>query len=222
MSESEPLLTSFHGDLFRRARQALVEAMPDLAVGADPNQPLTDVIEEIQELADRLRDEAAGELGPAISWSTANGTHDLQAEVLLQIDLDGFTLNDPYGAVDYVDWYDTAMARAAMAYRRECQWDFSPGESGIWLLSVAPYKSWGDSERTHFTGALNGFVVLHDRDDDGQHEEVAHLWVAGNWRRQGIATRLIRAALSRFPIRGVDAPTPKGRELFLAVAPSLL
>ncbi|OLM10621.1 hypothetical protein Ae505Ps2_0744c [Pseudonocardia sp. Ae505_Ps2] len=37
-----------------------------------------------------------------------------------------------------------------------------------------------------FIGRLAGFVIAHDRDDDGEYETVAHIWTAASRRRRGI------------------------------------
>ena len=106
------------------------------------------------------------------------------------------------------DWAESAFHRAAAVYRRECSWDFTPDESGVWVCAFAPtaYESVGcDDERDwRVRGDLIGFVILHDRDGDGDPDSVAHLWTASGWRRRGIARALHAIATERFPVCGVE------------------
>jgi hypothetical protein len=121
------------------------------------------------------RDTAAAHLGPTIRWASLHSPEDRWAPVTLQIDLDGYVDGDPSSAVQMDEWEGSALDIAGRAYRRECGWDFSPGEAGIWLLSVAPYSSMEWDGRTNWTGTLTGFAILHDRDKDGDYESLAHL-----------------------------------------------
>jgi GNAT superfamily N-acetyltransferase len=135
----------------------------------------------------------------------------------------GSTDDDPAGASHIDEWEDSALALAGRAYRRECGWDFSPGEAGIWLVSVSPYSSMGGDDRTNWSGTLTGFVILHDRDEDGEYESLAHLWTAHAWRRRGVGASLVRQARERFPVSQVENPiTDGGRLLLEACAPDLL
>ncbi|MBN9757864.1 GNAT family N-acetyltransferase [Pseudonocardia sp. Ae717_Ps2] len=62
-----------------------------------------------------------------------------------------------------------------------------------------------------FNGHLTGFVVVHDRDNDGDYETVAHIWTAVAWRRRGIARRLLAEARSRFSVTAFEEPYTKRR-----------
>ena len=84
-------------------------------------------------------------------------------------------------------WFGSALDLAGRAYKRAAGWDFSPGESGKWLVMLAPAEGWsgGDGDLWSFTGHLVGFVVLNDHDDDGTYEAVAHVWTAAAWAAPG-------------------------------------
>lgn len=92
---------------------------------------------------------------------------------MLQIDLDGGSNEDPVGAYRIDHWETSALARAGRAFKRQCRWDFSGDETGMWLVSVQPYAAIGDGHRMTWTGTLTGFVILHDRDEDGNYESLA-------------------------------------------------
>lgn len=84
--------------------------------------------------------------------------------------------------------------------------------------------------RDHCTDAVTvrgrdlvGFVVVHDRDDDGDYESIAHIWTATAWRRRGVAAQLVRAARDLMPINAVEEPiTGSGQALLGSVASDLL
>jgi ribosomal protein S18 acetylase RimI-like enzyme len=120
---------------------------------------------------------------------------------------------------------DSVLDMAARAYRRECKWDFSPGDGGVWLIVLRP-TSWSASEeheeRRSASGNLVGFLILHDRDADGEYESVAHIWTAARWRRRGIATHLLEQARARFPVAAIEGPpTELGAALVSARAAHL-
>ncbi len=93
-----------------------------------------------------------------------NGTHDFG-----NVQLDEGTFEGTSG-----DWHGSALDRAGMVYKRMCKWDSPPGETGIWLMILAPVSSSGGGEGPwYYSGRLAGFVVLYDRDKDGAYESVA-------------------------------------------------
>ena len=115
-------------------------------------------------------------------------------------------------------WHDSSLQQAALSYRRAAGWDFAPGDTGIWLLMLAPVAASGPRPAPGPTrGAWPGFAVLYDRDQDGLHESVGHVWTAAAWRRRGIARRLLRQARERFGSDRVEGPcTDSGAALVRA------
>jgi len=223
MTEDDPLVNSPLDARFRAARRALRRLAPPNYLAAADDAHLQVIVEELEDLVRLARETAAAHLGPAFHWVSPKPSADAWASVTLQVDLDGYADDDPPGVSHIDEWEDSALARAARAYRRECDWDFSPDEAGIWLLSVAPYSSLVGNDRTHWSGTLTGFVILHDRDKDGEYESLAHLWTAHAWRHRGIGAGLVRQARERFPVSQVEGPvTDGGRLLLEACAPGLL
>jgi ribosomal protein S18 acetylase RimI-like enzyme len=114
------------------------------------------------------------------------------------------------------------LARAAIAYQRTAHWDFAPGEAGIWLCYYLITDGWGGDE-WYYNGNLVGFVILYDRDKDGQYESLAHVWTAAAARRRGVANTLIAHAREHFPIKKVEGPlTDDGAALFKTVWPEAI
>ena len=59
--------------------------------------------------------------------------------------------------------------------------------------------------------------MIYDRDKDGTHESVGHVWTARAWRRRGIARRLLAEARERFGSDRIEGPyTEKGAALVKA------
>jgi GNAT superfamily N-acetyltransferase len=116
------------------------------------------------------------------------------------------------------DFEDSPFYQAARAYRRESGWDFMPGESGLWLYALAPY-SWTGSDYGRASGHLAGFAILHDRDEDGTRESLAHIWTASAWRRQGIARTLLLKAREQYACHTEEGPfTEDGSALLASVS----
>ena len=117
------------------------------------------------------------------------------------------------------------MELAARAYRRECKWDSSPGDGGVWLIMLHPTSWTGSDEDLNdwsAGGELVGFLIVHDRDEDGNYESVAHIWTAALWRRRGIASHSLDQARRRFPIVAIEGPpTELGAALVNARASDL-
>jgi GNAT superfamily N-acetyltransferase len=85
------------------------------------------------------------------------------------------------------EWRRSRIYTASKRYRRECGWDFAPGCNGIWILAFEKSK-------------ILGFLVLHDRDEDGFYESAAHVWVDPSKRRQGIGRSLMEYAREHYPL----------------------
>lgn len=223
MRDDDPVLNSSLDAGFRAAHRALLALAPvnTFAAQGDPYLPV--IIEELEDLVRLARDNAAASIGPTIRWVRQHSPDDPWALDTLQVDLDGYSDGDPLNGVHIGEWEESALALAGRAYRRECGWDFSPDEAGIWLLCVAPYSSVGGDVWTSWTGTLTGFAILHDRDENGDYESLAHLWTAGTWRRRGVGVGLIRRARDRFSVGKVEGPvTEQGQLLLRACAPDLL
>jgi ribosomal protein S18 acetylase RimI-like enzyme len=122
--------------------------------------------------------------------------------------------------LEWGDDLDGPFGHAATAYRRECGWDFSPGEAGIWLVMLAPVSGMGfGDEPWTYTGHLIGFAILYDRDGDA-YRSVGHVWTASAWRRRGIARRLLSEARSRFAFEHIEGPyTEDGAALVKTIPP---
>lgn len=191
----------------------------------EENLSVTELISHFRFVVDEAEMAVAAQLGPIVSWYAPR--RDDWDPIAVGVDFDegdyGFGLGDIVLADSVYEgpdggWTDGALDRASRAYRREAGWDFSPGAAGIWLLMLAPVSSAGGAEGDrpwHYTGHLVGFVILHDRDKDGEYESVAHIWTAAAWRRRGIALRLMAEARSRYPVTAVEGPYTEDGGAFL-------
>jgi hypothetical protein len=92
----------------------------------------------------------------------------------------------------------------------------------MWLLMLAPESGYNTDSGWAYSGHLAGFVILHDRDQDGRYESVAHMWAAQGWRRQGIALNLLQEARSRFNYTAVEEPLTEASTAFFNIHPDLL
>ncbi|WP_134765117.1 GNAT family N-acetyltransferase [Nocardioides sp. 1609] len=219
MTENDPLTNSPLGAQFRAAHQALLALAPPGTLAAGDDNYLPIIVNELQDLVDLARDTAAANFGPTLGWRRPDPVDDAWAPTVLQLDFDSYADDDPPGVSEIWNWEQSALALAARAYRRECRWDHSPGEAGIWLLYIMPFASID----TSWSGSLAGFAIIHDRDTDGEHESLAHLWTARAWRRRGVGATLVEEARARFPLRDVEGPiTDAGRRLLAVHAPDLL
>jgi len=214
-------------DAYRAAQRALLGIIPpERTLGRGEGEEglhITELISHLRTLLDEAEMTAAGKLGPIVNWTAERregnwqpipigvglneGAHDFGDAELSQSAYEG-----PGGA-----WHGSPLERAAYAYKREAGWDFTPDDSGFWLLMLAPVHGFGggDSHDWLYTGHLVGFVILHDRDRDGVYESVAHIWTAAAWRRRGIARRLLAEARSRFAFTGVEGPYTADSEALL-------
>ena len=212
---------------YRAAHRALEGVIPGGPGNFVPEDGLdvTEVISQFPYVVQQAEMAVAGQVGPSIAWSgerqerswnllVAGADLDNPGEHDFGADLDRSALEGPSGA-----WHGSSLDQAARAYRRAAGWDFAPGESGVWLLMLAPVTAVGGSsdEPWSYSGHLTGFVILYDRDEDGEYEAVSHIWTAAAWRRRGIALRLLQEAGSRFGVRNVERPyTKDGRALVRA------
>lgn len=198
---------------YRTMHRALLEIVPPERTWGDSEEgvPIGDLISHVRHLLDEAEMTVAGQLGPRISWyaPATSGDWDL---VSTGIDLDEYA--EDFGDVEFEDsafegpdgkWHGSPLERAAYAYKREAGWDFTPGETGIWLLMLAPTSA-GGGDTWIYGGHVVGFVILHDRDKDGVYESVAHIWTATAWRRRGIGRRLLAEAKARFEFTTVEGP----------------
>jgi ribosomal protein S18 acetylase RimI-like enzyme len=176
---------------------------------------------ELRSVTDWVLDRAyVAERGAQYSWKTNNRDLTDWTPEIVTVNLDDEDLLDE-------DWLDSALHRVAVAYKWEARWDFPPGESGIWLLQATPTtKHFSEDDlRAPVTafGHIVAFAVVHDRDDDGVHESLAHVWTARTWRRQGLASQLLAHAREHYAIRMVEGPaTSAGVSLLRACHAELL
>ena len=200
---------------YRAAFRALEKLAPQNAAWVhEADSDFSDILSQFSWIVGEADMAVAGTFGPRITWRGEHhvGNWDL---IVAETDLDGD--GEAFGVTCLDDcvfqgtdgtWHGGALDQAARVYRRECGWDFSPGESGVWLLMLAPVSAVGGSsgEPWFYSGHLAGFVILHDRDKDGTYESVAHMWTAKAWRRRGIARRLLGKARSTFGTRDFEGP----------------
>jgi ribosomal protein S18 acetylase RimI-like enzyme len=182
------------------------------------------------DLKDAVRYVAEGveaELGVPMSWPGPDpGDGWAYTLRVLVVDTDDNWFDDPEDVWAYYDsdgFPDSPLDRAGVRYKRECGWDFSPGEGGVWVVAVAPHGWSGGEESGSYGGYLVSFVVVYDRDKDGEYESIGHLWTASAWRRRGIARALVTRARELFPITTVEGPyTADGKALLAEIAPELM
>ena len=225
MSDYEFPPTPHLEDAYRAAHRALERVASDsrsFRITKERDMGLlTDVISHMRILVDEAEIAAAAQIGSLIGWRAPreDGDWDL---ILCGVDFDEAAYD--FGPVEFGDsalrapsgdWHGSPLDVAARAYKREAGWDFAPGEAGIWLLMLAPTSGAGGGGDWGYSGHLVGFVILHDRDKDGEYESVAHIWTASAWRRRGIARRLLAEARSRFPIAAVEGPYTEDGAAFL-------
>ena len=164
----------------------------------------------------QLEQVVAARVGPRISWQAPHRDGWDLVTICVDLDESAYDYGGRLADIEYGPWNhdDIALDRASKAYRRECGWDHAPGSAGVWLLKLAPVSSFGsaDDDNRWYSGFLTAFLILHDRDDDGHYESVAHMWTAQDWRRRGVASDLLREAQVRFAFDNVEGPlTDAGR-----------
>lgn len=175
-----------------------------------------EVLAQFPSIAARAERVVDAQVGPCIGWADRPLRRGEPFRLVLAgVDLDGgdFDFGVKLGSSAYGDygddWSDSALGRAASAYRKEAGWDFAPGSAGIWLLMLAPRSAMGASDGDDdwsYYGNLAAFVILYDRDEDGDYENIAHIWTAAAWRRRGIARQLVGEAGRRFGAVRAEGP----------------
>lgn len=213
----------------RAAHRALEDiSMPDTYVPEAETQLVSEVLSQFPAMLENLERTVAGQIGPLVSWRGPDAREGL-ALVSAGVDLDvgecgfgGLELGESLLEGSAGSWRGCALDRVARAYSREAGWDFAPDETGVWLLMLAPVSAFGGEgeEPWNYTGHLIGFVIVQDRDEDGECESVAHIWTARAWRRRGIARRLLTEARTRFPISAVEGPNTQDGDALLAACPA--
>lgn len=208
---------------YRTAYGALMALAPGPAAESADELTVSELIRQFRRVAEAAELAAAAQLGPLVSWRGPEPEGGKLGLVTAAVDLDGGDHSsgdvrmgrDAYQGIDGT-WRGSALDSAGRAYRRECGWDFPPGDEGVWLLTLAPVEGFGDDEYPwSYAGHLAGFVVLADRDEDGSYEAVSHLWTASSWRRRGIARRLLAEARSRFEFSEIEQPYSPDGDAFL-------
>lgn len=181
-----------------------------------------ELLQDVQSLARIISEDYAAQFGPRLAVKgpakvSLSRAHILAFDFDEDRELCRFSLPE-----HYVDaWHETGFAHAATAYRRECHWDFAPGEAGIWLCYYLMSDGAGGDGEWYYNGNLVGFAILYDRKQDGY--ALDHIWTASAARRHGIASALIKYARRKFKLRTVSGPLTKhGHALIKQVWPEAL
>jgi ribosomal protein S18 acetylase RimI-like enzyme len=208
---------------YRIAYEALraIASRPSIDSGDDLT--VSELIRQFGRIAEEAELAAAAQLGPLVSWRGPAPQPGKLEPVSAVVDLDGGDYSsddvrlgrDAYEGIDGT-WHGSALDQAGRAYKRECGWDFPPGDTGAWVLMLTPVQCAGDEDHPwSYTGHITGFVILSDRDEDGSYEAVSHLWTASRWRRKGIARQLLAEARSRFEFTEIEEPYSPDGDAFL-------
>lgn len=169
-------------------------------------------------ITERLCEEYDATLGPRISLE--GGPNTPLDTFVLAFDFDEGCDKGDLHLPECFEWDGSALARAARAYQRECGWDFVPGAAGIWVVCCTLTSAFCGSDSGTYNGNVIGFAVLHDRDNDGEYESLAHLWTAKGIRRKGVGKRLVEEARRMYPLKHVEGPvTSDGKALLTATWP---
>lgn len=213
MTAYEPPTAADVEQAYRDAHRAMERILPPDFFVPERDLDIPTVITQLWPMIDRAESVAAGQFGVRVSWEASYhdgklglmvGAADLDAGTR---DLDGVELHANVVEVRERDWLGSALDLAGKAYKRACGWDFAPGQAGIWLVALIPDSATGaDGASWTYGGNIVGFVVVYDRDEDGEYEAIGHMWTAATWRRKGIARRLLAEARSRFPISVIEEP----------------
>lgn len=213
-------------DAYRAAYRAIQALVGKYRVTQEECLDVSEVILLLPGVIEEAEMAAAAQLGPLIHWQAPPREGDWEL-IVAGVDLDGE--GREFGVPEFGEsafegpggrWHGCSLDKAARAYSREAGWDFAPDEAGIWLLMIAPVSASGGEARWFYSGHLAGFVIVHDRNKDGDYESVAHIWTAATWRRHGVARRLMAEARTRFPITGVEGPYSADGAAFLDACPA--
>jgi ribosomal protein S18 acetylase RimI-like enzyme len=208
---------------YRTAYEALraIASRPSIDSGHDLT--VSGLIRQFGRVAEEAELAVAAQIGPLVSWRGPAPQQGTLEPTLAVVDLDGGDYSsgdirlgrDAYEGIDST-WHGSALDYAGRAYKRECGWDFPPGDTGAWVLMLAPVQCAGDEDHPwSYAGHMTGFVILSDRDEDGSYEAVSHLWTASRWRRRGIAKQLLAEARSRFKFTEIEEPYSPDGDAFL-------
>ncbi len=180
----------------------------------------SDLLYDIEAMARMMRDEYAAVFGPNVQLVGHHETT-MDAGHVVVIDWDNFDGQPTFEDIapgelalpKRATFDESGYAEAAQAYRRACGWDFSPGGDGVWITYNLLTDGSGGSEEMHYNAHLVGFVILYDRDGDGEYESLAHMWTAKAARRKGVASRLLEAARAR-GVTNVEGPLTEESDPF--------
>lgn len=199
---------------------------PLLTVGAWEPEELYDMV---RTLINEVHSAYVQEYGAPNALWQRHGAESDTATLLLEPYLQAFDAEPEDWTSSSALEYDEGTLRAAgRAYKRECGWDHAPGPPSPDYTWVCVYKglfgSYDEDAREHrFSGNLVGFAIVADRDEDGQPETLAHLWVARQARRTGLASLLLTEVERRFPaLRAVEHPVTGDGTAFLVARSSRL
>jgi GNAT superfamily N-acetyltransferase len=212
MSSAELPGTSEVEKAFRDAHRALERILPESSYVPEKDMNISDVMSQIWSVLHMAESSAIAQFGPRVSWEApydhefglmvGGAKPDERTRDFGPVKLDRYVVESPDGG-----WEGSALQLAARAYMRACGWDFPPDETGLWLLALSPVSGAGpQTGLCSYQGNLVGFIVLYDRDEDGNYDAVGHLWTAAAWRRQGVGRRLLAEARSRFQISTFEEP----------------
>ncbi|MGW6263998.1 GNAT family N-acetyltransferase [Cellulosimicrobium funkei] len=220
MKDDNPIATWPMEHRYREVHRVLGLLNPNKSYCSPGDIP--DIVDELERLAREARESAAATLGPSLHWtgSLDQVDTDTWGPVVLQVDFDTGEHDLPEGSRHEDEWDGSSLHLAAIAYRRECGWDFTPGKTGVWLLSVHPFRGQSTTTWATWGGVLTGFVILYDEGEG--YQTLGHVWTAQHWRRRGIATKLVQLAKERFPVRQVDGLSQDGDRFLRAAASDLL
>ncbi|MFC9973476.1 GNAT family N-acetyltransferase [Spirillospora sp. NPDC127200] len=210
---------------FREAQRAL-EPLAGRGFLRESKASLSEIALQLPLMVDQAYETLSSQLGPLIWWEApseegwepiiAVHNFDDSAQNIDEIELAETAYRGPDDS-----WSNSSLGQAARAYRRDAGWDFPPGDTGIWLLMLAPESKTGEDENgvaTH-KGHLIGFMMVCDYDEDGIYECVANMWTAAAWRRRGVAKKLFVEAQRRFSIIEVQGPYTEDGAAFLQACP---
>ena len=184
------------------------------------------LLDDVRQIMKTIEDDYVAQFGPRLTTIGPENARTHGRILTYNFDQPDKQYRGTFKPVEYADmkWHDTALAKAALAYKRCCHWDFAPGEAGIWLCYYLPNDGWGGGDNEmQWRGNLVGFVILYDHNEDGEYEALGHIWTAAAARRHGVASKLIQHARKHFPLRQVNGPlTEDSSFLFKKVWPEAL